>query len=86
MKDVTQEKNKSKHFWQVVKPFMTNNIKNCNSNITLYENDTIISNASDVANVFNKYFINVANDFSEPDVVKSMSVNHVNDHYKDHLN
>ena len=31
---------KGKHFWQVVKPFMTNKIKSSNHTITLFENDT----------------------------------------------
>ncbi len=34
--------------------------------ITLKEGDNVIANTKDVCNVFNEYFINTANDMSEP--------------------
>ena len=77
-------KTKGKHFWDVVKPFMTNNVKRNNHNITLYEQDSLISTQSDVSNTFNEYFINVANDLSESEEVRQMSANEVIDYYKNH--
>ena len=73
---------KGKHFWEIVKPFMTNNVKLNSQNITLYENGSLINNPTDVCNVFNKYYINVTNDLSESMNVKQMSADQVIDHYK----
>ena len=63
---------------------MTNKIKSSHQTITLYENGTQVSNPSDVSNIFNKYFINVAHDMSEPENVNKMSADQVINHYKDH--
>ena len=79
------EKSKGKHFWEVVKPFMTNKNKNSNNqNIILYDNNALVSRPIDVSNVFNKFFTNITNDFCEPDEVTQMSADQVIDHYKDH--
>ena len=77
-------KTKGKHFWDVVKPFMTNNVKRNNQNITLYEQDSLISTPTDVSNTFNEYFINITNDLGESEEVRQMSTNEVIDLYKDH--
>ena len=76
--------NKGKHFWQVVKPFMTNKSKANSQNITLYENDTLVTDSTDISNIFNEYFINVANDLKEADNVTDMSTDEVIDYYKEH--
>ena len=76
--------NKGKHFWETIKPFMTNNVKTNNQNITLYENNSLISNPNDVCNIFNEYYINVTQDFCEPDTINNMSADQVIAHYKDH--
>ena len=76
--------NKGKHFWQVVKPFMTNKSKANNQNITLYENDSLVTDSTDISNIFNEYFINVANDLKEADNVTDMSTDEVIDYYKEH--
>ena len=83
LQNVTPVIKKNTHFWEIVKPFMTNKIKSSHQTITLYENGTLVSNQSDVSNIF-KYFINVAHDMSEPENVNKMSADQVINHYKDH--
>ena len=83
-KNCSDSSSKGKHFWEIVKPFMTNNAKTNNHKITLFENNALISQPSDVSNTFNEYFINVTQDLSEPEIVGQMSVDEVVDHYKDH--
>ena len=62
---------------------MTNKIKSSHQTITLYENGTPVSNQSDVSNIFNKDFINVAHDMSEPENINKMSADQFIIHYKD---
>ena len=78
------QKSKGKHFWDVVKPFMTNNVKLGNRNIILFEDNTLINKPLDVSNTFNEFFVNVTSDFCEPAKVSQMSADEVIDHYKDH--
>ena len=79
------KKNKGKHFWEVVKPFMTNkNVKSSNQNIMLYENDALISKPIAVCDTFNEFFINATRNFCEPCEVSQMSADQVIDHYKNH--
>ncbi len=47
-------------------PFMSDNGKE-RDKIILKEGENVIANTKDVYNVFNEYFINTANDMSEPD-------------------
>ena len=63
---------------------MTNKIKSSHQTITLYKNGTLVSNQSDVSNVINQFFINVAHDMSDPENVNKMSADQVINHYKDH--
>ena len=51
---------KPKHFWKVVKPFFSRKTKGTDT-IQLEVDGKIISDPSEVANVFNDYFLNVAN-------------------------
>ena len=78
------DKNKGKHFWEIVKPFMTNKTKSSNENITLYEGDSLISKATDVCNIFNDYYVNVTNSFCESEYINDMSAEQVIDHYENH--
>ena len=50
--------NDNKKFWATVKPFFSNKIKSA-ENIYLDESGEIIRNEKEVANVFNKYFVNI---------------------------
>ena len=63
------EKTNSKAFWETVKPFMTNKDPSTSSNITLLDNGKVITDNKSVCNIFNKFFINVANDLSEDGMV-----------------
>ena len=73
---------KDKSFWRTVSPFMTDKgNRNC-GNITLCENDTIVSDPQQVSEIFNGYFSQVAADigFSESVSTADEAV----ELYKDH--
>lgn len=59
---------KSKDFWPTIKPFLTN--KGCKfvKNITLNENDQIMTNQKDISDVFNNFFTNVAKDIGKDSI------------------
>jgi hypothetical protein len=60
MKDVVCLRwSKTKRFWPTIKPFLTNKGSHFENNIILCNNDEIINNQSDVAEIFNNYFVNV---------------------------
>ena len=50
----------SKKFWKTVKPVLSDKSRS-NSNITLIDNDTIISKDKEVAETMNDYFISITN-------------------------
>ena len=52
---------KQKDFWPTIKPFLTNKDSHFQNNIILSNNDEIINNQSDVAEIFINYFVNAAN-------------------------
>ena len=66
----------------MIKPFITNKTKSNSHTITLFENDTLVTNPVEVTNIFNEYFINVAQDPKEPDNVNNMSTDEVIDRYR----
>ena len=49
----------NKLFWKSVKPFFSDKGSN-SSKITLVEEDNIISDEEEIANIMNNYFVNVA--------------------------
>ena len=49
------------HFWNTIKPFMSNKISAQDGNITLFENDKIVNNKQDVCDIFNNHFATCAN-------------------------
>ena len=51
--------NKNKKFWKTVKPLFSNKLQS-SSSITLLGNSKVESTASKVAEVFYKYFVNIA--------------------------
>ena len=53
---------KQKDFWPTIKPFLTNKGSHFDNNIVLCNNDDIINDQSEVAEIFNNYFVNVAKD------------------------
>ena len=58
---------KSQNFWPTIKPFLSNKNRNM-SNIMLCENDAIVNDLVSVANIFNKYFTDIADKigFNDP--------------------
>jgi hypothetical protein len=59
---------KSKDFWLTVKPFFTN--KGCSNqkDVILQENNNIITNQEEICEVFNNFFVNVANNISDQNI------------------
>ena len=63
-----------KTFWNTVKPIF--NEKSLNEKVcTLVENESIVSNHRDIAEVMNDYFVNITHTLDIPDIPKS---NHTN--------
>ena len=52
---------KSKYFWPTIKPFLTNKGSSGESCIQLYEDRKLITCSNEVSEVFNDFFVNVAN-------------------------
>ena len=48
----------NKKFWRTVKPLFTDKVQS-SSSITLVENEKIITNDSEVAEIFNEFFTNI---------------------------
>jgi len=65
---------KSKDFWPTIKSFLTNKGCNFQSDIILNENDNLLTSQSDICDVFNNFFTNVAKDIGKDSV--SVDVNH----------
>ena len=55
-------------FWKTIKPFMSNQ-ELSRGNIILRENDEIISNESEIAEIFNNFFISIADNIGISDEI-----------------
>ena len=53
---------KSSDFWPTIKPFLSNKSNNCKKDIILVEDNKIINNQTEVSEIVNNFFINVAKD------------------------
>ena len=53
---------KSKDFWPAIKPFLSKKGSDGGNEIILCENEKIVSNQSEVCEIFNEHFVNVAKD------------------------
>jgi hypothetical protein len=62
-KEKCDGKSGSKDFWSTVKPFLTNKGINTQTDFTLCHDDKIITNKTEVANIFNNYYVNIAAQF-----------------------
>ena len=60
-----KHQNKSKCTWKGVNQIINNKNKSHQQNISLVENGNVITNEKEVANTFNRYFINVADDLTK---------------------
>ena len=81
----------NRKFWQKVRPFFSDKHKSSSRNITILENDIIISNNLEVAETLNNFFVDsVENLEIEPflqyatDVSNLIELNEVIKKYKDH--
>ena len=53
-------------FWKTVKPLISDKHRGTNS-ISLMENETVINDSEQVANILNNYFSNIAENIGNPD-------------------
>jgi hypothetical protein len=77
-------KGEPKKFWDTVSPFLNSKKSKNSNNFMLHENDKLVSDKSDVANIFNDFFVNVTNDLKENIDVSSSSVEEICSHYMNH--
>ena len=56
---------KSKDFWPTIKPFLSKKGSDGGNEVILCENEKIVSDQTEVCNIFNKYFVNVAKDIGK---------------------
>ena len=56
---------KNKDFWPTIKPFLTNKGYNFETDIILNEDDKLLNDQSEISNVFNNFFVNVAKDIGK---------------------
>ena len=74
-----------KSFWRVIKPYFTNSGKCSDNQVSLLDNDArVSSDQGDVCNIFNDFFVNLANGESEPDYVKDLPFDSLIHHYSNH--
>ena len=60
---------KSSDFWPTIKPFLSKKGSSSNNHITLSENGEIINDPAKVSEVFNDFFINVAKNIGNTNVI-----------------
>lgn len=66
----------SKTFWPTIKPFLSNK-SNSSGKIILCENGSIIDNQSNVADIFNDYYCNIAKDAPEVNPDNHASIDYI---------
>ena len=72
------EENSPREFWNVYRPFLHSKSKQAND-IFIKENDVVINQKKDIAEIFNNYFVNIADDL----VDKSLQYDYAAD-FNDH--
>ena len=63
----------NREFWKTISPFISDNRSKSSNNITLNENDQIITDANKVSEIFNEHFVNVAAEIGFPDSISSVT-------------
>ena len=76
--------NTSRDFWKTIQPFMSDKHENKGRHISILEDNRIISNDSEVCNVFNDFFVNMVSKLSEPCHIKDIPTEQLIDYYDDH--
>jgi len=74
----------NKHFWDTIKPFLTNKNTQTRQHISLLEDNRVISNPQDVCNILNDYFINIANTTASPLEIDSLTTQDIINNYSNH--
>ena len=85
----------SKSFYKLLKPYLTNKGSLVNNDLILIESDEMISESSEVAEIFNDYFVNIVRtstgvnpnnikDFLPKNVCNTEVVENIIQHYQDH--
>lgn len=77
-------KDETSTFWSTVKPYFSNRNQNGNNQIALFEDNVVVNSQTEISNIFNDYFINVANNLDEGIDVKTLSIDQINEHYENH--
>ena len=70
--------NDNNKFWTTVKPLFCNKIKSV-ENIMLDENDKLVRNEKEVANIFNNFFVNIVPNLeinTEHDLLSTTNISH----------
>ena len=85
--DINPEK---RNFWQACKPYLVNKCILSNEKITLRNNEKVVSNEQEVANLFNNYFSNILSTLNisywNPDLSVVEVFNHPNIFYPKYYN
>ena len=88
-------KSNSKPFYEIMKPYLTNKGALCNTDISLIEDDRLITNDSDIANIFIDYYTNIVeyssgsppkdiSDFQPPGTTTDKVIENILEEYKSH--
>ncbi len=77
-------KTNAKSFWDTVKPFFSDKKRSNGQCISLLEENKVVSDSVNVANIFNNFFVDAARDLSEPENVKKMLLPKICEHYANH--
>ena len=73
-------------FWNTIKPFISSKDNVKTGNITLREQDVIISEPQQICNIFNEYFCNVAKDIGPEDVLtQDITISNIMSKFQDHM-
>lgn len=56
---------KSDKFWKAIKPYLSKKTSNGNNKIILSENNKLVTDQKEVREIFNDFFINVADDIGK---------------------
>ena len=72
----------NKKFWPTIKPFLTNKGACSSRDITLYHEGELVTNQTKVCEVFNQYFINIANSIGDPEAKAERSIAAIQENMK----
>lgn len=76
---------KHNNFWNAIKPFMSHKPQSGNNYLYLYEEGHIVHDKSQICDIFNEHFTNVATNIGTPDdLLDEESTNTIVDSYSSH--